>query len=75
RKQFSLRFAYATTFNGCQRLTLSRTAIDLRTDCFAHGQLYTVLSRVRHRSNSILLFAPSNTEFSTTNIVYPTLLL
>ncbi|KAF9231145.1 hypothetical protein BU15DRAFT_56525, partial [Melanogaster broomeanus] len=73
--QFPLCLAYATTFNGCQGLNLSCTAIDLHTDCFAHGQLYTALSRVWHRSNSILLFPPSNTELSTTNIVYPSLLL
>ncbi|KAG2071988.1 hypothetical protein BDR04DRAFT_1051958, partial [Suillus decipiens] len=46
RKQFPLRPAYATTFNGCQGLTLARTVLDLRTDPFAHGQLYTALSRV-----------------------------
>ncbi|KAF9236592.1 helicase, partial [Melanogaster broomeanus] len=75
RKQFPLCLAYATTFNGCQGLTLSHTTIDLRTECFAHGQLYTALSRVRHRNNSILLFPPSNTDLSTINIVYPGLLL
>ncbi|KAG2335347.1 hypothetical protein BDR05DRAFT_832727, partial [Suillus weaverae] len=46
RKQFPLRPAYATTFNGSQGLTLEKTVLDLRTDSFAHGQLYTALSRV-----------------------------
>ncbi|KIK47412.1 hypothetical protein CY34DRAFT_27826, partial [Suillus luteus UH-Slu-Lm8-n1] len=32
RKQFPLSLAYATTFNSCQSLTLSRTVLDLRTD-------------------------------------------
>ncbi|CAG8835143.1 13400_t:CDS:1, partial [Racocetra persica] len=45
RKQFPLRLAYATTFNSCQGLTLDRVVIDLRTHVFAHGQLYTALSR------------------------------
>ena len=39
RKQFPLRLAYATTFNSCQGLTLTRAAIDLRMDPFAHRQL------------------------------------
>ena len=41
RKQFPLRLAYATTFDGCQGLTLARSVSDLRVDSFAHGQLYT----------------------------------
>lgn len=45
-RQFPLRLAYATTFNGCQGLTLSKAGLDLRIDPFAHGQLYTALSRV-----------------------------
>ena len=32
-----------------QGLTLARTVLDLRTDLFAHGQLYTALSRVSQR--------------------------
>ncbi|KAI6020228.1 hypothetical protein BKA83DRAFT_4056712, partial [Pisolithus microcarpus] len=46
RKQFPLRLAYATTFNGCQGLTLQRSVVDLCKDPFSHGQLYTALSRV-----------------------------
>ncbi|KAI5994318.1 hypothetical protein EDD15DRAFT_787369, partial [Pisolithus albus] len=67
--------AYATTFNGCQGLTLTRTALDLRTDCFAHGQLYTALSRVRRSTDSLIMFATSNTTRDTANIVYRNLLL
>ncbi|KAG2045994.1 hypothetical protein BDR06DRAFT_965469 [Suillus hirtellus] len=43
RKQFPLRSAYATTFNGSRGLTLQKAVLDLRTDSFAHGQLYTAL--------------------------------
>ena len=32
-----------------QELTLARTVLDLRTDLFAHAQLYTALSRVSQR--------------------------
>ncbi|KIK81823.1 hypothetical protein PAXRUDRAFT_35764 [Paxillus rubicundulus Ve08.2h10] len=60
-KQFLLQLAYATTFNGCQGLTLSQTAIDLCTDPFAH--------------DSLVIFAPSNANHDCANIVYPNLLL
>ena len=48
-RQFPLRLAYATTFNSSQDLTLDKTVLDLRIPVFAHGQLYTALSRVRSR--------------------------
>jgi hypothetical protein len=75
RKQFPLRPAYATTFNGCQGLTLDHTALDVRIDPFAHGQLYTALSRVRRREDTLLLFSESNELQSVANIVYNSLLL
>ncbi|KIK34596.1 hypothetical protein CY34DRAFT_38960, partial [Suillus luteus UH-Slu-Lm8-n1] len=46
RKQFPLRPAYAMTFNGSQGLMLTWAVVDVRTDSFAHGQLYTALPRV-----------------------------
>ncbi|KZO90372.1 hypothetical protein CALVIDRAFT_461514, partial [Calocera viscosa TUFC12733] len=46
RVQLPLRLAYATTYNSCQGLTLDRTVLDCRSDVFAHGQLYTALTRV-----------------------------
>ncbi|KAI6021559.1 hypothetical protein PISMIDRAFT_97980 [Pisolithus microcarpus 441] len=75
RKQFPLRLAYATTFNGCQGLTLARSVVDLRIDPFAHGQLYTALSRVRRREDTLILFTDSNEEQTCANIVYKKLLL
>ena len=75
RKQFPLRLAYATTFNSCQGLTLTRAAIDLRIDPFAHGQLYTALSRVRHRDDCLLIFSEENEERDSANVVYKSLLL
>jgi len=58
RRQFPLRLAYATTFNSCQGLTLSRTVLDGRVPVFAHGQLYTALTRVRSRSAIRCLLPP-----------------
>ncbi|KAG2737844.1 hypothetical protein P692DRAFT_20760702 [Suillus brevipes Sb2] len=75
RKQFPLRLAYATTFNGCQGLTLSRTVLDLRTDVFAHGQLYTALSRVKRREDTLCLFAEGSEDKDCANVVYKSLLL
>lgn len=45
--QMPLRVAYASTIHKTQGLTLERADIDLGNGCFAHGQLYTALSRLR----------------------------
>lgn len=62
RKQFPSRLAYATTFNGCQGLTLSRTILDLRTDPLARGQLYTALSRIKNRQDMLCLCSGANED-------------
>ena len=74
RLQLPLRVAYACTFHGCVGLTLDKTVLDLRTPVFAHGQLYTALSRVRCRQDSRLLFNPEEGP-ETENVVYKDLLL
>ena len=73
RKQFPLAPAYATTFNSCQGLTLNCVGIDLTRPVFSHGQLYTALSRVRHRSHARVLLRPGET--TTTNVTYHELLI
>jgi hypothetical protein len=75
RKQFPLRLSYAITFNGCAGLTLDRTVLDLRTDVFAHGQLYTALSRVRHRNDSRIFLNEEAESHEVVNVVYKELLL
>ena len=75
QKQFPLRLAYATTFNSSQGLTLNRAVIDLRHSVFAHGQLYTALTRFGHRDRGRVLFAPTNVLGQTSNIVSQELLL
>ena len=85
RRQFPLRPAYATTFNSCQGLTLDYAVLDLSQPVFAHGQLYTGISRVRNRSNIAILLShtdqcstPQKSLFQTTttvqNIVYQSFL-
>ncbi|KAG2119637.1 uncharacterized protein F5147DRAFT_664986 [Suillus discolor] len=76
-RQFPLRPAYATTFSGCKGLTLARTVLDLRKDPFAHGQLYTALSRVRssEREETRCVYLRRRTKDKTANIVFSDLLL
>ena len=75
RRQFPLRLAYATTFNSSQGLTLDRAVIDLRQGVFAHGQLYTGLTRIRQRDDGRVLFALTNVAGLTNNVVSQELLL
>ncbi|KAE8244886.1 hypothetical protein A4X06_0g5922 [Tilletia controversa] len=72
RCQFPLRAAYATTFHGCQGLTLSRTVIDCGTPIFAHGQRYAAISRTRARTDT-RIYVPAGTTSIVNNIVYPEL--
>jgi ATP-dependent DNA helicase PIF1 len=73
RRQFPLMPAYCTTFNSCQGLNLDAVAVDLTRPVFSHGQLYTVLSRIRHRSHARIRLQAD--EKTTTNITYEELLL
>jgi hypothetical protein len=47
RRQFPVRPAYAETINRSQGKTLERIVLDLRSPCFAHGQLYVGQGRSR----------------------------
>src|SRR5882762_12006044 len=73
RKQFPLAPAYATTFNSCQGLTLDRVGVDLTRPVFSHGQLYTALSRICHRSDVKIRLRPG--ECSMTNVTYREILV
>jgi hypothetical protein len=77
RRQFPLRLAYATTFNSCQGLTLSRVVVDLSHQPFSHGQLYTCLSRVRKREDLRVLERDlaDGKPVRMRNVVWPELLL
>lgn len=75
RRQFPLRMAYATTFNSCQGYTFDRVVIDGRFDVFAHGQLYTALSRVRRREDIKILMRMDDEHVDLANVVHRDLLL
>lgn len=46
-RQLPLRAGYACSIHKCQGLTLEAAHIGLGTGCFAHGQLYVALSRLK----------------------------
>src|SRR5882762_8286384 len=75
RRRFSLRTAYATTFNSCQGLRPDQIAVDLRSFPFVHGQLYTVLPRIRTKNDILVLFGDENHSKHSKNVVYINLLL
>ena len=49
--QYPLRLAYAMTIHKSQGMSVDSVLIKLGNGCFAHGQLYTALSRCRSLKN------------------------
>ena len=74
RRQFPLAPAYASTFHSCQGLTLDCIGVDLTQDVFTHGQLYTALSRIRHRRDAIVRLCTEE-DLTTKNVTYTELLI
>jgi hypothetical protein len=74
RRQFPIRLAYAMTINKSQGQSVKYVGIDLRTPVFSHGQLYVALSRCTSGDRTSVLLS-SDASNSTTNIVYPEVLL
>jgi ATP-dependent DNA helicase PIF1 len=70
RLQFPIKLCFAMTINKAQGQTLSVAGIDLRKNCFSHGQFYVACSRVTG-SSGLFLLVPNG---RTTNIVYPEVL-
>ncbi|XP_039287896.1 ATP-dependent DNA helicase pif1-like [Nilaparvata lugens] len=66
RLQFPVKLSFAMTINKSQGQTLKIAGIDLREDCFSHGQLYVACSRVSS-PESLVFLAPDN---KTSNVVY-----
>ena len=78
RRQYPLRPAYASTYNGSQGCTFQRAVLDVRQSPFTHGHLYVAASRVRHRDHLRLLpHRPEEQDrrpILVKNIVWPELL-
>lgn len=75
RRQIPLVLSYATTFNGCQGLTVRKLALDLRRDVFSHGQLYSACTRVPDAESVLILKNVGDNSPTTKNIVWKELLL
>ncbi|XP_058198471.1 uncharacterized protein LOC131313993 [Rhododendron vialii] len=73
-RQFPVRLAYAMTINKSQGQSVKFVGVDLRTPMFSHGQLYVALSRCTS-FDRITVLLPEEETNSTTNIVYPEILL
>ncbi|KAJ6596692.1 hypothetical protein B0H10DRAFT_1800093 [Mycena sp. CBHHK59/15] len=75
RKQIPLALCYATSFNGCQGLTVQKLGLDLCRPVFSHGQLYSAMTRVPDANNVLILKYEGDSSTCTTNIVWEELLL
>uniref|UniRef100_A0A914MFX3 ATP-dependent DNA helicase n=3 Tax=Meloidogyne TaxID=189290 RepID=A0A914MFX3_MELIC len=68
RFQFPVREAFAMTITKAQGQTCERLGIDLTDEPFAHGQLYTALSRATN-SKLIKVFAPNKLKDDEGNVL------
>ena len=62
---------FAITINKAQDQTFQNVGIDLRFDCFSHGQLYVGLSRTGNSENQFILLPHG---LQTKNVVYTEIL-
>ncbi|PIA65183.1 hypothetical protein AQUCO_00100580v1 [Aquilegia coerulea] len=74
RRQFPVQLAFAMTINKSQGQSVKFVGIDLRNHVFSHGQLYVALSRST-TSKQIFVLLESKDDETTTNVVYPEVLL
>ena len=66
RLEFPIKACFAMTINKAQGQSLKVAGVDLRNDCFSHGQLYVACSRVSS-PDSLVVLQP---EGQTKNVVY-----
>jgi hypothetical protein len=74
RRQFPVRLAFGMSINKAQGQSVKVVGLDLRTEVFAHGQLYVALSRATSRQY-VKILLPNDARGRTKNIVYPEVLL
>lgn len=55
RLQFPVKISFAITINKAQDQTFKYVGIDLRSECFSHGQLYVGFSRTGNPNYQIIL--------------------
>jgi hypothetical protein len=73
-RQFPVHLAFSMTINKSQGQSVDHIGLDLRTDVFAHGQLYVALSQCTSSRRVKALFK-NDANTTTKNIVYPEVLL
>ncbi|XP_060874712.1 ATP-dependent DNA helicase pif1-like [Metopolophium dirhodum] len=66
RLQFPIKVCFAMTINKAQGQSFKVAGVDLRNDCFSHGQLYVACSRVSSPDSLVILLPEGRTK----NIVY-----
>ena len=70
RKQFPINLACALTIDKLQGQSLKRVGLYLCYECFAHGQLYTALSRATDPNSLFIFLGVEGQEKVTTDIVW-----
>ena len=76
RRQFPVKLAFAMSINKAQGQSFIHVGVDLQVPVFSHGQLYVALSRATSKSRIKVLLPRDNlASCTTTNIVYPEVLL
>lgn len=65
--QFLIKVSFAITIKKVQGQTFQYVGIDLRSDCFSHGQLYVGLSRTGKPENQFIILPDG---FKTINVIY-----
>ena len=70
RHQFPIQLAFAMTIHKAQGCTFEKIGLDLRSECFAHGQLYVALSRVRSFDGLKIRLSDDNIDNRVKNVVY-----
>lgn len=74
-RQFPVRLAFVMTINKAQGQSAKYVSLDLRVPVFSHGQLYVALSRATSGQRIKAILPDDADELTTTNIVYPEVLL
>lgn len=67
RLQFPVKVSFAITINKAQGQTFKYVGVDLRTECFSHGQLYVAFSRTGDPNHLMILISTGD---KTKNVIY-----